>query len=120
MESDRMGYLLPAVTAERFETQRDVVLNERRQNYENRPYGMALIALNAALFPPDHPYHWVTIGAADDLQAMRLEEVQEFFRTYYHPANASLTLAATSRRHGRSSWPNATSAICPLARSRPG
>ena len=93
MESDRMGYLLPAVTAERFETQRDVVLNERRQNYENRPYGMAMIALSAALFPPDHPYHWVTIGDSDDLQAMRLEEVQEFFRTYYHPANASLSLA---------------------------
>src|SRR5882672_11981568 len=56
MESDRMGYLLPALTRERFETQRDVVLNERRQNYENRPYGMALMALSDALFPPDHPY----------------------------------------------------------------
>ena len=93
MESDRMGYLLPARDAERFETQRDVVLNERRQNYENRPYGMAIIALSAALFPPDHPYHWVTIGDAADIRAMRLEEVQEFFRTYYHPANASLSLA---------------------------
>jgi zinc protease len=93
MESDRMGYLLPAVTADRFETQRDVVLNERRQNYENRPYGMAIIALSAALYPPEHPYHWVTIGAVADLQAMRLEEVQQFFRTYYHPANASLALA---------------------------
>ena len=93
MESDRMGYLLPAVTAERFETQREVVLNERRQNYENRPYGMAMIALSAALFPPDHPYHWMTIGAADDIRAMKLEEVQEFFRTYYHPSNASLVVA---------------------------
>ena len=93
MESDRMGYLLPALTQQRFETQRDVVLNERRQNYENRPYGMAMIALAAALYPPDHPYHWLTIGSADDIRAMRLEEVQEFFRTYYHPANASLSLA---------------------------
>jgi zinc protease len=93
MESDRMGYLLPAVTAQRFETQRDVVLNERRQNYENRPYGMALMAISATLYPPDHPYHWVTIGAAEDIKAMRLEDVHEFFRTYYHPANASLTLA---------------------------
>ena len=93
MESDRMGYLLPAVTPERFETQRDVVLNERRQNYENRPYGMAMIAIASTLFPPDHPYHWVTIGAADDIRQMQLEEVQEFFRTYYHPANASLALA---------------------------
>src|SRR5688572_24740366 len=93
MESDRMGYLLPAVTAERFETQRDVVLNERRQNYENRPYGFALMALVAALFHEQHPYNWPTIGSADDLRAMRLEDVQAFFRTYYHPSNASLTLA---------------------------
>ena len=93
MESDRMGYLLPALTRERFETQRGVVLNERRQNYENRPYGMALMALSAALFPRDHPYHWLTIGDADDLRAMEFEDVRSFFRTYYHPANASLALA---------------------------
>jgi zinc protease len=93
MESDRMGYLLPALTRERFETQRDVVLNERRQTYENRPYGMALMAITAALYPPDHPYHWMTIGAADDLRAMQLDDVHAFFRTYYHPANASLVLA---------------------------
>jgi zinc protease len=93
MESDRMGYLLPALTPERFETQRDVVLNERRQNYENRPYGMALMAISAALYSPEHPYHWMTIGAAEDLKAMRLDDVQAFFRTYYHPANASLSLA---------------------------
>jgi zinc protease len=93
MESDRMGYLLPAVTADRFETQRDVVLNERRQNYENRPYGFALMAIVAALFPEQHPYNWPTIGSAEDLRAMRLEDVQAFFRTYYHASNASLTLA---------------------------
>ena len=93
MESDRMGYLLPALTPERFETQRGVVLNERRQNYENRPYGMALMAISAALYPPDHPYHWLTIGAADDLRAMEFEDVRAFFRAYYHPANASLALA---------------------------
>jgi zinc protease len=93
MESDRMGYLLPAVTPERFETQRDVVLNERRQNYENRPYGMAMMAISAALYAPDHPYHWMTIGATEDIEAMQLDDVREFFRTYYHPANASLSLA---------------------------
>jgi zinc protease len=93
LESDRMGYLLPALTAAKFENQRDVVLNERRQQYENRPYGMALMALMAALFPPTHPYHWTTIGETADLQAATLEEVHEFFRTYYHPGNASLTLA---------------------------
>jgi zinc protease len=93
MESDRMGYLLPALTREKFENQRDVVLNERRQNYENRPYGLAGIALAAALFPPSHPYHWLTIGSADDLRAASLDDVREFFVSYYHPGNASLTLA---------------------------
>jgi zinc protease len=93
MESDRMGYLLPALTKEKFENQRDVVLNERRQNYENRPYGLAGMAISEALFAPEHPYHWLTIGSADDLRAMQLDEVREFFATYYHPSNASLALA---------------------------
>jgi len=93
MESDRMGHLLPALTEEKFTNQRDVVLNERRQNYENRPYGLAGVALSAALFPPDHPYHWITIGDPDDLRAATLGDVKAFFETYYHPANASLTLA---------------------------
>ncbi len=93
MESDRMGFLLPALTEKKFTNQRDVVLNERRQNYENRPYGLAGIALSAAMFPPDHPYHWPTIGSADDLRAASLDLVREFFQTYYHPANASLSLA---------------------------
>ena len=93
MESDRMAYLLPALTQAKFENQRDVVLNERRQNYENRPYGLAGMALVAALYPPDHPYHWPTIGEADDLRAARLNEVHQFFKTYYHPGNASLAFA---------------------------
>jgi zinc protease len=93
MESDRMGYLLPALTDAKFENQRDVVLNERRQNYENRPYGLAGMAIVAALYPADHPYHWLTIGAAADVQAARLEDVRAFFQTYYHPGNASLALA---------------------------
>jgi zinc protease len=93
MESDRMGYLLPALTEAKFSNQRDVVLNERRQNYENRPYGLAPMALLAALFPPDHPYHWTTIGEIADLQVVRLEEVHAFFRRYYHPGNASIALA---------------------------
>jgi zinc protease len=93
MESDRMGYLLPALTEAKFSNQRDVVLNERRQNYENRPYGLAPMALVAALFPPDHPYHWTTIGDIADLEAVRLDEVHAFFRHYYHPGNASIALA---------------------------
>lgn len=93
MESDRMGYLLPALTDAKFANQRDVVLNERRQNYENRPYGLAPMALLAALFPPHHPYHWTTIGDVADLQAAKLDEVRAFFRRYYHPANASIAHA---------------------------
>jgi len=93
MESDRMGYLLPALTEAKFENQRDVVLNERRQNYENRPYGMAGMAIVAALYPPNHPYHWLTIGAAEDLRAAGIDEVRAFFQRYYHPRNASLALA---------------------------
>ena len=93
MESDRMGYLLPALTDSKFGNQRDVVLNERRQNYENRPYGLAPMAMVAAIFPPDHPYHWTTIGEIADLRAAGLDEVRQFFSTYYHPGNASLALA---------------------------
>jgi zinc protease len=93
LESDRMGFLLPALTQAKFDNQRDVVLNERRQNYENRPYGFASMALAKALYPEDHPYHWLTIGEAADLQAASLSDVQAFFSAYYHPANASLTLA---------------------------
>ena len=93
MESDRMGYLLPALTAAKFDNQRDVVLNERRQNYENRPYGLAGMALVQELYPSEHPYHWLTIGDADDLRAATLDDVRAFFQTYYHPANASLALA---------------------------
>jgi zinc protease len=93
MESDRMGYLLPALTETKFSNQRDVVLNERRQNYENRPYGLAPMALLGALFPPDHPYHWTTIGEIADLHRAELDHVRAFFTRYYHPANASLALA---------------------------
>src|SRR5437868_11960049 len=93
MESDRMGYLLPALTQAKFTNQRDVVLNERRQNYENRPYGLAPMAMLAALFPADHPYHWTTIGEVADLEATKLDEVHAFFQRYYHPANASIAVA---------------------------
>jgi zinc protease len=93
MESDRMGFLLPALTSAKFDNQRDVVLNERRQNYENRPYGLAGMALVGALYPSDHPYHWLTIGAAADLRAAKLDDVKAFFQTYYRPSNASLAIA---------------------------
>ena len=93
LESDRMGYLLPALTAEKFENQREVVINERRQRYENQPYGLAGLALLAALFPPRHPYHWATIGETADLRAATLDDARAFFAEHYHPANASLAVA---------------------------
>ncbi|MGH9160691.1 MAG: M16 family metallopeptidase, partial [Vicinamibacteraceae bacterium] len=93
LESDRMGYLLPAVTEDKFATQREVVLNERRQIYENRPYGMASIVLPQALYPASHPYYWPTIGFPADLRAATLTQVHDFFQRYYHPGNASLAIA---------------------------
>ena len=93
MEADRMGWLLPALSQERLDTQRGVVLNERRQSYENRPYGLAQFAVMAAMFPANHPYHWPTIGEPADIAAATLEDVRGFFSRYYHPANASLTIA---------------------------
>jgi zinc protease len=93
MEADRMGWMLPAITPPRFETQRGVVLNERRQSYENRPYGLAQFAVMRAVFPDDHPYSWPTIGQPEDLRAASIDDVRAFFERYYHPANASLTIA---------------------------
>lgn len=97
MEADRMGWLVPALTAERFETEREVVLNERRQSYENRPYGLASFALSEAIYPADHPYHWPTIGYPSDLRAATVDDARAFFLRYYHPANASLAVAGDVR-----------------------
>jgi zinc protease len=93
LESDRMGFLLEAMSPAKVDGQRDVVKNERRQSYENRPYGMAEILILAALYPEDHPYHWPTIGSMEDLSAASYEDVVEFFKRWYGPANASLVIA---------------------------
>ncbi|MEW6511334.1 MAG: pitrilysin family protein [Bacteroidota bacterium] len=93
LESDRMGFLVDAMSPEKVDGQRDVVKNERRQSYENRPYGLASILMSENLFPPEHPYHWPTIGSMDDLTAASFDDVVEFFKTYYVPANASLVIA---------------------------
>ncbi len=93
LESDRMGFLLDALDQQRFEVQRDVVKNERRQSYENRPYGMAQSHIQAALFPMPHPYHWMTIGSQEDLDAAVLDDIKDFFKRYYSPSNASLAIA---------------------------
>jgi zinc protease len=97
LEADRMGGLLDAVTQRELDAQRDVVMNERKQSYENRPYGLASEILLAALYPADHPYHWPVIGSMADIQAATLEDVHAFFRTYYTPGNATLAIAGDVR-----------------------
>lgn len=92
LESDRMGHLLGAVTQEKLDNQRGVVQNEKRQG-ENQPYGRAFDALQSGIFPLGHPYHHSTIGSMADLDAASLEDVQEWFKTYYGPNNAVLVLA---------------------------
>jgi zinc protease len=93
LESDRMGYLLETMSPARVDGQRDVVKNERRQSYENRPYGMASIELDKMLWPATHPYSWPTIGHMEDLTAASYSDVVEFFKKYYAPNNASLVVA---------------------------
>ena len=98
LESDRMGFLLDALDQQRFEIQRDVVKNERRQSYENRPYGMAQWNIQEAVFPLPHPYHWMTIGSQEDLDAASLDDIKDFFRRFYSPSNASLAIAGDIHR----------------------
>jgi zinc protease len=93
LESDRMGYLLDSMTPQTVDAQRDVVKNERRQSYENRPYGQAAITLTEMLYPEGHPYHWPVIGYMPDLTAASYDDVVAFFNKYYSPANASLVVA---------------------------
>jgi predicted Zn-dependent peptidase len=93
LEADRMATLLDALNQENLDNQRDVVKNEKRSSYDNRPYGLWFHKLQAHLFPPEHPYHHPTIGSMEDLDAASLEDVSAFFRTYYAPNNAVLTIA---------------------------
>jgi zinc protease len=93
LESDRMGFLLDTMTPATVDAQRDVVKNERRQSYENRPYGLADLALEEMLFPDGHPYHWPVIGYMEDLTAASYDDVVAFFKSFYAPSNASLVVA---------------------------
>jgi zinc protease len=93
LDSDRMGFLLPEITATKVDLQRGVVQNERRQSYENQPYGLADENILKRLFPADHPYSWPVIGSMADLTAASLEDVQQFFRSYYTPNNATVAIA---------------------------
>lgn len=93
LESDRMGFLLPAVTQETLDNQRDVVINERRQKMDNQPYGRAFERLHELLYGPDHPYRWPVIGYVEDLERATLDDIRDFFETFYTPNNAVLTVA---------------------------
>ena len=93
LESDRMGFLLDAMSPAKVDGQRDVVKNERRQGVENQPYGRVEDLMPPALFPKDHPYSWPVIGSMADLSAASYQDVVDFFKTWYGPANASLVIA---------------------------
>ncbi|HET7462721.1 MAG TPA: pitrilysin family protein [Longimicrobium sp.] len=92
LESDRLGWFVPALTQEKLDNQREVVKNERRQRVDNQPYGDWDERLQMMLYPPDHPYHHAAIGSMEDLDAASLDDVRDFFQTYYAPNNAVLTL----------------------------
>jgi zinc protease len=92
-EADRMGFLLPTLTQEKLDNQREVVRNERRETYEMQPYGLAFDRLFAALWNPEFPYHWMPIGSHADLQAATLDDVKEFFTRWYGPENAVVAIA---------------------------
>lgn len=92
LEADRMGSLLDALSQDNLDNQRDVVKNEKRSSYDNRPYGTWNEKIQAHLYPPGHPYHHPTIGSMDDLDAASLDDVKAFFRTYYAPNNAVLAI----------------------------
>lgn len=93
LESDRMGYMLELLNDKSFENQRDVVRNERRQRYDNVPYGKERFAVAAGLYPEGHPYRYLTIGRHEDLEAATVADVTEFFKQWYVPSNATLTIA---------------------------
>ncbi len=92
MESDRMAHLMGALDQTKLRVQKDVVTNEYRQNYANRPYGSASFLIAEALYPPQHPYNWLTIGVMEDIERASMEDVRSFFRRFYVPNNASLAL----------------------------
>jgi zinc protease len=93
LDADRMGFLLPTMDLAKLNLQRDVVKNERRQRVDNQPYGRADETILAALYPKSHPYSWPVIGSMADLSAASLDDVKNFFRTYYAPNNAALVIA---------------------------
>ena len=104
LDADRMGFLLPTMDLQKLDLQRDVVKNERRQGVDNVPYGRAFEVIGAAIYPKDHPYSWPVIGSMADLSAATLEDVKQFFRTYYAPNNASIAIAGDFHRDSAKAW----------------
>jgi zinc protease len=104
LEADRMGSLLEAMTQEKLDNQRDVVKNERRQRYDNQPYGTAGEKIMDIIYPKGHPYNWTTIGSLDDLTAASQDDVKAFFRQYYVPNNASLVIAGDFNPKQARAW----------------
>ena len=98
LESDRMGWMLPAMTQEKLDNQRDVVMNEKRQRYDNQPYGDWDEWIQAMVFPESHPYHHTVIGSMADIEAATLDDVAEFFQTFYVPNNAVLSVCGDFNR----------------------
>src|ERR1043165_3181014 len=92
LEADRMGFLLDAVTQQKFEIQRSTVKNERGQNYDNRPYGLTGEVASKALYPYGHPYSWLTIGYVEELNRVNVNDLKNFFMRWYSPNNATLTI----------------------------
>lgn len=97
LESDRMGWFLETMTEDKLNGQREVVKNERRQSYENRPYGLAYETLMKLLYSQSHPYHWPVIGWMEDLDSASLDDVRDFFERFYAPDNASIAIAGDVR-----------------------
>ena len=104
LDADRMGWLLPTMDQSKLDLQRDVVKNERRERTDNAPYGRAYETILAALYPKGHPYSWSTIGSMADLSAASLDDVKEFFRTYYAPNNATIVIAGDFDRDSVRTW----------------
>ncbi|MCG3155322.1 MAG: hypothetical protein DKINENOH_01928 [bacterium] len=104
LESDRMGYLLPTVTAAAFANQQEVVQNEKRQRVDNVPYGHTSYVIHKLLFPEDHPYNWQVIGSFEDLKNATLADVRQFFKKWYGPNNATLVVAGDFDRAQAQQW----------------
>lgn len=104
LDADRMGWLLPTMDQTKLDLQRDVVKNERRQGVDNAPYGKADETILPVLFPEGHPYSWDVIGSMDDLSAAALDDVKGFFRQYYAPNNATITIAGDFNADSAKAW----------------